>query len=355
MGGEDFDRVAANAEGAALKIHFAALVLLCHEVGEQLPLIQPVADAHLKSHCRIGLDRTDTVDAGDRGNNDDVVALEQRTRRRVAHPVDLLVDRGFLLDIGIGSWNVGLRLIIVVVGDEIFDRIIREEVLELGIELGCERLVRRKDDCRPLRGFDDLCHRERLTRTGDAEQYLIALTRSEAADQVCDRGGLVSGGLVIRLHPDGDATFRLVGPGWAVRRPELAVLEKRIATFDQLRKRLHGGRDAGARGKLVRILQRHIEAGHRIEPGSRARFRIGRSAHRCAAGGFRRGDLHLLPMPAGLGGNFAPAFESARFRLRLELLHPVGDVAGERRAGKRRLRCFFETVGCGGFLRCVFW
>jgi hypothetical protein len=52
----------------------------------------------------------------------------------------------FLLDEGVGARHVGLGLVVVVIGDEILDRVVREEVLELGIELGGQRLVRRQDD-----------------------------------------------------------------------------------------------------------------------------------------------------------------------------------------------------------------
>ena len=80
----------------------------------------------------------------------DVVALEQRAGRRVAHPVDLLVDARGLLDIGVGARDVGFRLVVVVVADEILDRVVREERLELAVELRRQDLVRRQHDRRPL-------------------------------------------------------------------------------------------------------------------------------------------------------------------------------------------------------------
>src|ERR1700750_2150340 len=64
----------------------------------------------------VGPARADTVDARHRGDDDDVVAFQQRPRRRMAHAVDLLVDVGFLLDIGVRARNVGLRLVIIVIG-----------------------------------------------------------------------------------------------------------------------------------------------------------------------------------------------------------------------------------------------
>jgi hypothetical protein len=69
----------------------------------------------------------------------------------MAHAVDLLVDRGFLLDVGVGARNVGFRLVVVVVGDEILDRVVGKERLELSVELGGERLVRREDEGGALR------------------------------------------------------------------------------------------------------------------------------------------------------------------------------------------------------------
>ena len=128
-----------------------------------------------EGHRRIGLDRADAVDARHRGDDDDVVALEQRARRRVAHAVDLLVDRGILLDIGVGARDIGFRLVVVVIGDEIFDRVVGEEALELAVELRGQRLVRRQDQRRALRRLDHLGHGEGLARAGDAEQHLRAV------------------------------------------------------------------------------------------------------------------------------------------------------------------------------------
>src|SRR5690606_13964733 len=95
-------------------------------------------------------------------DDDDVVALEKGARRSVAHPIDLLVDRAFLLYVRVRPRDVGLGLIVVVVADEVFDRVLREEALELAVELGGQRLVVRQDQRWPLRPRDDVGHRERL-------------------------------------------------------------------------------------------------------------------------------------------------------------------------------------------------
>jgi hypothetical protein len=192
VGRKDLHRVAAHAEGAADEAGIAALVLQGDELGEQLALVDLLALLHVDGHGGVVFHRADAVDAGDRGDDDDVVALEDRARGRVAHAVDLLVDGGFLLDIGIGARDVGLGLVIVVVGNEILDRIVREEALELGIELGGEGLVGREDQCRPLGLGDDLGGGEGLARARDAEQDLVGLAIVDAFHEFRDGGGLVA-------------------------------------------------------------------------------------------------------------------------------------------------------------------
>ena len=116
----------------------------------------------------------------------DVVALEQRPRRRVAHAVDLLVDRGILLDVGVGARDIGLRLVVIVIADEILDRVVGKEAPELAVELRRQRLVGRQDQGRALGLLDHLRHGEGLARAGDAEQHLAAIVAAHAFDQVGD-------------------------------------------------------------------------------------------------------------------------------------------------------------------------
>ena len=192
---EQFDRVAAHAKGAAQEIVVVAPVLQFDKAGEELGAVDPVALGERQGHLRIGFDRADAVDAGDRGDDDDVAPLEDRARRRMAHPVDLLVERGFLLDIGVGARDIGLGLVVVVIGDEVFDRVLREEALHLAVELGGERLVRREDDRRTAGIGDDMRHREGLARAGDPQQHLVALAAVDPLAQLVDRLRLVAGGL----------------------------------------------------------------------------------------------------------------------------------------------------------------
>ncbi len=96
------------------------------------------------------LRRAEAVDAGHRGDHDDVAPGEQGVGRRVPQPLDLVVDRGVLLDVGVRLRDVRLGLVVVVVGDEVLDGVVGQQLAELVGQLGGERLVRRHDQRRPL-------------------------------------------------------------------------------------------------------------------------------------------------------------------------------------------------------------
>jgi hypothetical protein len=117
----------------------------------------------------------------------------------LATMITSLVDRGILLDIGVSARDIGLGLEVVVVGDEILDRVPRKEILELAIELGGESLVRREDQGRALRRLDHLGHGEGLARAGDAEQHLVALLSVGLGHELGDGRRLVAFRLELRL------------------------------------------------------------------------------------------------------------------------------------------------------------
>ena len=195
------------------------------EVGQQPPLVDLFADLQAKGHGRVGLDRADTVDATDGGNDDHVIPLQQRARRRMPHPVDLLVDGRFLLDVGVGASDVGLGLVVVVVGNEVFDRVVRKEALEFAVELGGERLIGSEHKRRALGRLDHLCDRKRLAGAGDAEEDLIVLRLAYARDQPGDCRWLVPLRLVFRHDLKPDAAFRFLRTEWPVRGEKLRALD----------------------------------------------------------------------------------------------------------------------------------
>ena len=77
----------------------------------------------------------------------------------MAQAVYLFVDVRLFLNVDIRLRDVCLRLVVVVVGDEVLHRVVREVFLKLSCQLGRERLVVRDYKRRALHLLDDLCHR----------------------------------------------------------------------------------------------------------------------------------------------------------------------------------------------------
>ncbi len=131
----------------------------------------------------------------DARDDDDVAPLEEGVRGGVAEPVDLVVARRVLLDVRVRAREVGLRLVVVEVAHEVLDRVLGEELAELGVELGCQGLVVGEDERRLVVGGDGPGEGGRLPGARGSEQRLVADAPGEAIAQALDRGGLVAGRL----------------------------------------------------------------------------------------------------------------------------------------------------------------
>ena len=112
----------------------------------------------------------------------------------MAHLVDLVVDRGILLDEGVGGREVGLGLVVIVVGDEILNGVVGKELLELAVELGRQGLVGGEHQRRPAGAGDDVGHGKGLAGTGDPQQGLVPVAALDAFGQFLDGQGLVAAG-----------------------------------------------------------------------------------------------------------------------------------------------------------------
>ncbi len=94
--------------------------------------------------------------------------------------INLVVNRGIFFNKGVGRWNVGFRLIVVVITDEIFDPVFGEEIFELLIELGRQSLIRSDHQGSTLNLGNNLGQGKSLPRTGDSEKHLFIQTRVKA-------------------------------------------------------------------------------------------------------------------------------------------------------------------------------
>ena len=153
--GDDLQRVPPDSERAAPQVNVVTLILTLHQLSDER--VAPIDLPHLESHRPFAelLGRAEAVNARHRRDDDHILARDETGRRGQPQALDLLVDLGLFLDIEIVTRNICFGLKIIIVGDKIFDRVLREEILELGVELRGERFVVRHDERGHLQLLDD--------------------------------------------------------------------------------------------------------------------------------------------------------------------------------------------------------
>ena len=201
VGQENVNGIALYAESAALELGTRAAVKSADqrvEEGVAAPLL-----SHLqRNHALVEFHRVaDAVDAADGGHDDDVSpAAEQRRGGAQSELFDFLVDGEVFLDVGIGRGDVRLRLIVIVVADEVLHEVVGEEFLELAVELSGEGLVVAQNEGGPSSLCDDVGHRKGLAGTGDPEKGLRLGAVVDPFHQFGDGLGLIAGRLVFTLE-----------------------------------------------------------------------------------------------------------------------------------------------------------
>ncbi len=166
------------------KLVVVALVLHADEATDEYLAVDPLADLERDHRVQVLLGGTEAVDAGHAGDHDHVAPAQERVRGGVAQPLDLVVDRGVLLDEGVRLRHIGLGLVVVVVGDEVLDRVVGHQLAELVRQLRRERLVVREYEGRALHLLDEPGGGRRLAGTRGAEQDDVGLTGVDALSEL---------------------------------------------------------------------------------------------------------------------------------------------------------------------------
>ena len=113
----------------------------------------------------------------------------------MAQTVDLIVDGAVLFNVGIGTGDVGFGLVVIVVGNKILHRIVREERAELGAELGRQRLIMGQHQRGAVAPGDHVGHGKGLA--GHTQQGLAAVAPLNALYQLLNGLGLVTRGGIV--------------------------------------------------------------------------------------------------------------------------------------------------------------
>ena len=94
--------------------------------------------------------------------------------------------------------EIGLGLVVIVVADEVLDRVLGEEPLELVVELGRQRLVVGDDERGLLDPLDNVRNGKGLARSGYPQKDLMVKPLEEAVRELVDGLGLVARGFEVR-------------------------------------------------------------------------------------------------------------------------------------------------------------
>ena len=188
----NFNHVAVHAERTAFQAEVISRILDAHEVVQNLVAVVNVTllDAH--HQVKIFARASQTVDAAHGSHDNHVAAGEQVRGGAQAELVDFVVDARIFFDERVRVRNIRSGLEVVVIADEIFHRVVREESLEFLVELCRKRFVVRQDERRLAHVLDDVCHRESLAGTRHAEQRLELFAAVKSLGQFLDGFRLVA-------------------------------------------------------------------------------------------------------------------------------------------------------------------
>lgn len=152
-----------------------------------------IMPGQVQHHLQVKIRIACAVDRRHRRHHHHVAPFQQRLGGRKTHLLDVLVHRSVFFNEGVGAGHIGFRLVVVVVGDEIFHRILREKLFHLAVELRRQRLVRRQHHGRPIQIGYHVGDGECLARTGDPQQRLVRQAVFQPLFQLADGFRLIAG------------------------------------------------------------------------------------------------------------------------------------------------------------------
>ena len=188
----DIHAISNGTELRRVHVRIRALEMVADELAHDLGLGCLHADGELEIVFAILLRGSETIDARDGRDDDDIAASEERLGRCMAKAIYFLVDRCVLFDIRVRDRKIRLGLVEVVVRDKVMHGSVRKELSIFLRELRGQRLVMRDDERWLVELLDHVCPGECLSRAGNAKKGLLAHTLFEAANEPFYRKRLVS-------------------------------------------------------------------------------------------------------------------------------------------------------------------
>ncbi|OPZ59386.1 MAG: hypothetical protein BWY88_00763 [Synergistetes bacterium ADurb.Bin520] len=141
VGRIDLQHVAPDPKDPRGEGHIVPLVVVLHEALQEGPALPPIPHSKGKHRVFVAFPLSQAVDTRYARHHHHVPALQQSLGGGQAEFFDAIVHGGVLFDVKILGWNIGLRLIVVVVAHEVVHRIVGEKPPELAVKLGRQGLI----------------------------------------------------------------------------------------------------------------------------------------------------------------------------------------------------------------------
>ena len=183
FGRYNLQHIPVNPERASVEIDLIAFILDIDQFADHLIPVFLHAGPQRNDHFFIIFRAAQTVNAGNTGYHDHVFPLDQRRRGGKPELIDFFIAGRVFGDICIRRRHIRLRLIVIVIGDEILHRVFREELLKFRVQLGGQRLVMGYDQRGFLQTLDHIGHGECFTGTGRSQKRLTLVSFAKPGGQ----------------------------------------------------------------------------------------------------------------------------------------------------------------------------
>ena len=126
-GRNDFNHIAPHPKSAALKINIIAHILVLHQLPQDLIAVDDLTYPQRDHGIVVILRSAQAVNTAYTGHHDHIPAFKKSAGSAMAQFINLVVNGRIFFNISIRLGNIGFRLIIIVIRNKIFHRVVREK------------------------------------------------------------------------------------------------------------------------------------------------------------------------------------------------------------------------------------
>ena len=196
----DVDHFPSHSALAALQVRGRPAVLEFDQFTQEVTGLDRLTNMATQMVFEERLGRVETVNARYRRHHDAVGTGDQGSHGGKPFLFNALVDAQLLVDVQVPLGEVGFRLIVVVVRDEVLHGVIGEIAHHFLVQLASKGLVVAHDECGDVELFNHVSHGERLAAARHAEQHAPLLAIFQLRNQFFNCFWLVTGRIELSVE-----------------------------------------------------------------------------------------------------------------------------------------------------------